>query len=263
MAGLITLTTDFGTRDSYVAAIKGVIHRVCPDARIEDLTHDIPPQDVWEAAFFLAGAAPWFPVGTVHLVVIDPGVGTARRPIAAAAGGQVFVCPDNGVLTVVLDRCDLERAHVIKNAAFMLPAVSATFHGRDIFAPAAARLAGGADIASAGPEVDRIVLLEVPDPKRRAGGVIEGEIIHVDRFGNAVTNIPDTMLDRAVAHTFEAGGTAIASLSRTYGDAEPGAPLALIGSSGRLEIAINQGNAAEVLGLGRGMAVRVCRRTRT
>lgn len=257
MAGLITLTTDFGTRDPYVAAMKGVILRVCPDARVVDLTHEIPPQDLWEAALFLAGAAPWFPVGTVHLIVVDPGVGTERRPIAAAAGGQLFVCPDNGVLTFLLRTCDFERAHLINNAAFMLPAVSATFHGRDIFAPTAARLAAGADLASVGPPIDSIEQLDAPEPRRRRDGEIAGEIVHIDRFGNAITNIPASMIDAVHVPEVRAAGIVIASISRTYGDVPADKALALIGSSGYLEIAVNRGNAAAALGLHRGMSVHV------
>jgi len=257
MASPITLTTDFGARDPYVAAMKGVILRVCPEAPVVDLMHYIAPQDIWEAALFLAGAAPWFPVGTVHLVVVDPGVGTDRLPIAVAAGGQVFVCPDNGVLTFVLRACDFERAHVINNAAFMLPAISATFHGRDVFAPAAARVAAGADLASVGPPLDRIAQLDAPEPRTGPGKTVLGEIVHIDRFGNAITNIPESLVCSLRAPEVHAPGVTVPAISRTYGDASRDGALALIGSSGYLEIAVNRGSAAAAFGLRRGMPVRV------
>lgn len=179
---LVTLTTDFGTRDPYVAAMKGVIATLCPPARIVDLSHELPAQDIHAAAFFLAGAVPYFPPETVHVIVVDPGVGTARLPLAVRAGGQYFVCPDNGLLTLVLRTLSLEAAYTIANPDFMRSNISATFHGRDIFAPAAASLAAGASIAEIGAPVEKLVPLDVPEP-RIAGGKVTGEIAHVDRFG--------------------------------------------------------------------------------
>lgn len=254
---LITLTTDFGVRDPYAAAMKGVIHRLCPKARIEDLTHAIAPRDVWEAAYFLAGAAPWFPRDTIHVAVVDPGVGTERRPLLVHAGGQYFIGPDNGIFSVALREFPLESAHVIENPAFMLHNVSPTFHGRDIFAPAAARLANGADAHDAGPVAKQLIALDIPEPSVRSGGVIEGEIVRVDRFGNAVTNIHRRLCAADSIYTVRAGGAAIPEISRTYGDRRAGELLALFGSSGYLEIAVNQGSATDAFTFHRGTPVHL------
>ena len=255
MQPLITLTTDFGRQDAYAAAMKGVILRLCPEARIEDLTHEMNPHDVWDTAFFVAGAAPWFPDGTIHVAVVDPGVGSPRRPVAVCAGNQYFVGPDNGWLTLLMRDLPITQAHEITNPAFMLPEVSRTFHGRDVFAPAAARLAAGATLGEAGPAVDRLVLLDIGEPKRGADGSIEGEILHVDRFGNAVSNIHARLLTFGRGYTVHAAGIEIAGISSTYADGAPGAFIALIGSGGYLEIAINQGDAARALGIHRGVSV--------
>lgn len=252
---VITLTTDFGARDPYVAAMKGVILSRCPGVAILDLTHDIAPQNVVEGALFLAGAAPWFPPGTVHIAVVDPGVGTARRPVAIAWRGQFLVGPDNGLFTLLLDQSAAEAAHVISNPAFILDTVSATFHGRDVFAPAAAALAVGADIAEAGPAAGALHRLPLPKPVRRPDGGIDGEIIHVDRFGNCISNISAEGFDTARPWRVQAGDVRFARIHRTYGDVAPSEALALFGSGGYLEIAVNGGNAERVLGLSRGAPV--------
>lgn len=253
---MITLTTDFGLRDPYVAAMKGVIHSLCPQARIEDLTHEIAPQDVGEAAFFLAGASPWFPRETIHVAVVDPGVGTKRRSIAVRAGGQYFIGPDNGIFTVLLREFPLENAHVIESPAFMLHNVSPTFHGRDVFAPMAAHLANGATLLDVGPAAGPLTALNIPEPQTRPGGVVEGEVVRVDRFGNAISNIHRRLCSVDCGCTVRAGGAAVSELSRTYGDRRAGELLALFGSSGYLEIAVNQGSAADGFGLHRGAPVQ-------
>jgi hypothetical protein len=255
MAPLITLTTDFGTRDPYVAAMKGVIARICPDAAVLDLTHAIAPQDVVEAALFVAGAAPWFPPGSVHVVVVDPGVGTARRPIAAAAGGMRFVCPDNGLLSLFLDAHPLEAARAITNPACMLADVSATFHGRDVFAPCAARLAAGLDLAAVGEAVPDPVRLALPAPVER-DGALHGEVVHVDRFGNCISNVHARLLGGRTARAMDIAGVAL-PLRRTYGEASPGEALALLGSGGFFEAAVNGGSASAKFDIGRGARVKI------
>ncbi len=251
---IITLTTDFGMRDPYVAAMKGVLRRHCPKATIDDLTHDIAPQDILEAALFIEAAIPWYPKGTVHLIVVDPGVGTARRPVAVSAGGHVFVGPDNGLLTLWLMRHKMDWAYQIRPDANNGVMISNTFHGRDIFAPAAAWLADGGAPEALGDAATSLDKLPLPTTRRDGKGRQAGVIIHIDHFGNCITNIQregDT--DGTIAGTVHVGDH-IFPLHTTYGDVAPGAPLALYGSGNRLEIAVNQGNAARQFGLARMMS---------
>ena len=256
---IVALLTDFGTRDHYVGTMKGVVLGICPDAALVDLTHDIPPQDIRAAALELAAAWRFFPPGTIFLVVVDPGVGSSRRALAAEAAGYLFVAPDNGVLGAVLQ--DPSEATVVElsDPQYALPAVSRTFEGRDRFAPAAAWLARGTPITALGPRVTGWRLLEVSRP-RVEHGAIHGVVERIDRFGNLITNI-----DRA---TFlQAGGRAtavvhvgserIAGLVDTYAEAGAGALCALFGSADRLEIAARGGSAAERLGAARDTPVRV------
>lgn len=249
----VTLTTDFGVRDPYVAAMKGVLHSRCPQISIVDLTHEIAPQDVMEAALFLAAAALWFPAGTTHVVVVDPGVGAGRKPMAAALGGLLFVAPDNGVLSLLAGRMDGMTAFEIANPACMQASVSATFHGRDIFAPAAAALIQGMPLAEVGPPIKAPVELGIPKPSA-AEGCVRGEIVHIDHFGNAISNVPRRILPEGVHPVIEAAGLSL-PLLRTYSDAAPGKPLALFGSSGFIEIAVNHGSAEHRLGLKRGNSI--------
>ncbi|MFP4501720.1 MAG: S-adenosyl-l-methionine hydroxide adenosyltransferase family protein [Candidatus Hydrogenedentota bacterium] len=253
---LVTLTTDFGSNDPYVAAMKGIIYAGCPVATVADLSHEIPRQNVHEAALFAGGALPYFRAGTVHVIVVDPGVGTARRPLAVYAGHRYFICPDNGVLTLVLQHFALEEARVIENPRFMRTPVSTTFHGRDIFAPAAALLAAGVDFHEVGPPAANLVTLDMPAPVLR-GGSIEGAVVHVDHFGNCITNIHVDSLEGRMNGCVMAGNLAIERILRTYGDVLQGTPLALISSTGHLEIAISGGSAAQELGIGIGDVVRV------
>ena len=255
MPGTVTLTTDFGTRDSYVAQLKGVLLAGCADVRIHDLTHGIAPHDVVEGGLFLAGAVPAFPPGTVHLAVVDPGVGGERRRIAVEVAGQWVVCPDNGLLTLLAHSHPIDAVHELTNPRFRREPASATFEGRDVFAPAAAHLAGGGSLADLGPSVAEPMQLPLPEPAAGEHGVL-GEVVHVDRFGNAITNIPASMLPEAGEARVHAAGRDLALL-RTYADAEAGEALALMGSSGYVEVAVREGSAAEALGLGRGDAVRV------
>lgn len=255
MPAIITLITDFGTRDPYVAAVKGVLLSRCPEACVVDLSHEIAPHDVFEGALFLAQAAPWFPAGTVHLAVVDPGVGTGRRPLAARAGGRLFVLPDNGLLAFALRGLPLEEARVIDPERLPLDRpVSATFHGRDLFAPAAAALACGLPLAGIGAAAGALAPLQFPHPLPRGGEVL-GEIVHVDRFGNLVSNIDAASFSGGECTAVRIGGRSIGRPIPAYGAAEPGELLALWNSAGLLEIAVREGSAAALLGVGRGAPV--------
>ena len=249
-APIVTLTTDFGGSDYYVGAMKGVILGITPDAQLVDISHQIPPQDVLAAAFVLRHAAREFPPGTVHLAVVDPGVGTRRRPLALQSSGHLWVGPDNGLFSFVLDRAD-SRVHEIARPDLGRSDLSSTFHGRDLFAPLAAHLCRGLDLADVGPPVADPVRLAESAPCKSADR-IAGHIVHIDGFGNLVSNIAaaDIALWGA-ALRIRLGGHVLMELCRTYGDVEPGALLALIGSAGLLEIAVNGGNAARQLGVQR------------
>lgn len=245
---LVTLTTDFGERDPYVAAMKGVIHTICPETEIVDLSHEIAPGSVLEGALFLAGALPYFPPDTIHVAVVDPGVGTKRHPMAVRLAGRTVVGPDNGLITLASRILPVEEARGITNPRFMLEAVSHTFHGRDIFAPTAGRLAAGAPFRDIGPPLSEIQFLKIPQARKTQQG-ITGQIIHVDRFGNLITNIGRELLEGRRDIRLKAGRIEIRGLSRTYADALPEEPLALIGGTDLVEIAVNQGSARTTLGL--------------
>jgi S-adenosylmethionine hydrolase len=254
---IITLTTDFGTADTYVGTMKGVLLGLCPHAALIDITHEIRPHAVRQAAYLLSTATPFFPPGTVHLVVVDPGVGSARRAVAVQAGRATFVAPDNGVLTLALAHDPPHLAVALTNPGYHLPQISATFHGRDIFAPAAAHLACGADPRDMGDPFPPANLVRLPslEPRRRPDGTWLGEVLHVDRFGNLVTNVQGIMPNAQC--TVEIAGQRITSLSRTFADVAPGELLIYVGSSGYLEIAVRGGSAATHLGVGVGAPVEV------
>jgi S-adenosylmethionine hydrolase len=256
---IITLTTDFGRRDPYVATMKGVLLSRCPDARIVDLSHDIAPQDLIGAALFAEAAMPWFPENTLHVLVIDPGVGTVRRAIAARAGGQTFVFPDNGLMTLLFRKISVDEAHIITMCPFIPEEVSRTFHGRDVFAPVAAWLSLGHPLDTLGPPAKDLLELDLPEHKIGAEGAVRGEIIHIDHFGNCVTNIPSSLFDIAgAAHSAVLrNNDRILPLLGTYADVASGHALALPGSAGRIEIAVRDGNAAASLNLHRGDTVRI------
>ncbi len=270
MSSVVTLTTDFGTADGYVGAMKGVIAEIAPQARVIDLTHDIPHGDVRGAAFALYRAVPYYPPNSVHCVVIDPGVGTARRALAVRTEGrQYLVGPDGGAFTLF---CPPFSDAVPEAVELSEPRwwraghdLSATFHGRDIFAPVAAHLArqietGDADLEVFGPRARRLRRFEVPAPVEERDAY-RGEVVHVDHFGNAITNLPERWV---AAHPeapviAEAGGKAM-PVVRTYGDVRSGDLCALVGSAGWLEVACRDGSAADRLGLAPGIPV-VLRRT--
>jgi S-adenosylmethionine hydrolase len=252
---IITLLTDFGTQDPYVGMMKGVIAGICPDANVIDLTHEVPPHDVRIGAFFLERARPYFPKGTVHLAVVDPGVGTSRGRIALVAGGQFFVGPDNGLLRLAARRY---RAVALTRPSFFLPRVSNTFHGRDVFAPAAAHLAQGAPLSHLGPLKRRIVEIPWPKPRRGKLGVV-AEIISVDRFGNLITNLEPTHW-RSIRHPrLSAGEFTSTKLSKSYEAVRKGEIVLVFGGYGLLEIAARNASAAKVLGVGPGAPVYLSR----
>jgi len=244
---VITLLTDFGTVDPFVGVMKGVIHLIHPAARTIDLTHEVPPQDVRSGAFMLLSAYRYFPPGTLHLAVVDPGVGTERRAVVIATARYLFVGPDNGVLSWAAKDDGIRYAVSITNDEYLLQQPSATFHGRDIFAPAAAHLSRGLGPDELGERIEDIVMLDFPEPERSASR-ITGSIIHVDRFGNLITNVRLTKDERARVGEITLKGASIPNISNTYRDGERGTLLALVGSSGFVEIARTESSAAETLG---------------
>jgi S-adenosyl-L-methionine hydrolase (adenosine-forming) len=255
---VVTLLTDFGQRDGYVGAMKGVVlaRSGALGVQMVDLTHGITPGAIAEAAYVLHQAARWFPKGTVHLAVVDPGVGSARRPLACRIGEQFFVGPDNGLFTHVLGGGALPcRAHSIAAPEFAPSDASPVFHGRDIFAPAAAHLVSGGGLAALGPAIppESLVRLPWPEPQTE-GDALRGSVVHVDHFGNLITNVP--VASGGVLEGYaEIQGQSVRVL-RTYSDAPRGALLAVAGSSGLLEIACNGASAAEALGVGLGAVVK-------
>lgn len=255
---IVALLTDFGTRDHYVAAMKGVVLSVCPEAALVDITHDIPPQDVVAAALELAACYEYFPRATVFLAVVDPGVGSARRALAAEAGGYFFVGPDNGILTEVFRRSAPRLVVELSERRFARPTISRTFEGRDRFAPAAGWLARGVELERFGPPVPELVQLPLSVPLVTTE-YIEGHVVRVDRFGNLITDIEGGMLDRLGDPLVVDAGGARVRLVETYADVAPGELCALIGSSGHVEVAINGGSAVATLTLARGDRVTVRR----
>ena len=254
MGKLITLTTDFGAADPYVGIMKGVILSLNPQATIIDLCHDIAPQNIAQAAFLLKTSYFYFPPETIHVVIVDPGVGGKRRAVILKTERAYFVAPDNGVLTGILEEAKSFQAFSIENPQFWLHPVSSTFHGRDIFAPVAAHLSLGVAVEEFGEPTSDLVRLLLPHPEVREG-LIVGQVVHVDRFGNLITNIGGELLQGEFS--LEIQGNYIKKLSTCY---ENGTGLlALIGSTGNLEIAVKNGSAAKKLRAGIGTPVRVRR----
>ena len=258
---VIALLTDFGTRDHYAGTMKGVALGICPDATLVDISHDIPAHDVVAGALELAAAYRYFPAGTVFLAVVDPGVGSTRRGIAADAGEYKFVAPDNGVLTVVLDEHPPKRVVELTERKYARPTVSRTFEGRDRFAPAAAWLAKGIELTAMGRPAGTIARLDLPHP-RVAEDEIEGQVLRVDRFGNLITNIDRKTFEKlsGAPLDIQVGSRQVSKVVSTYADAAAGDVCALFGSTDHLEIAANGASAAEELGLGRGAPVHIARR---
>lgn len=260
---LITLTTDFGVRDAYAAAMKAVIMSVAgTHARLLDVSHEVAPQDVMEAAFVLRATLPYLPADSVHVVVVDPGVGSARRSVAVRVGDTHFVGPDNGVIPLILDQQKPDEIVVLDNRRFWrTEEPSATFHGRDIFAPAAAHLATGVRLGSLGTRTDVLQPLHWALPIVDDQG-IRGWIVHVDRFGNCVTNITAdhagelTSSERRRTKIY-VGSARLEGIHRTYADVADGDPVAVIASTGFVEIAVNGGDAATLLGIRKGSPVNL------
>lgn len=249
-SGLVTLTTDFGTSDPYVGVMKGVLHARFPAVRPVDLTHGVPPQDVKVGGFFLAHSWRWFPPGTVHVAVVDPGVGSERAILVAEELGHAFLAPDNGLLGAVLSEAARVRALDVER--FALPARSRTFHGRDVFAPAAAALAAGLAPEAAGVPLRSWRRMLLPAPVERPEG-LAGEVLFADAFGNLITNLrPEPGAEPA--GVLEIAGRQLAVVG-TYGEARAGELVALVNSYGSLEVALRSGSAARTLGVGAGAPV--------
>jgi S-adenosylmethionine hydrolase len=248
---IISLLTDFGTSDPFVGMMKGVIAGICPEANVVDVTHDVPPQDVRLGAFFLERAYRYFPPGTVHVAVVDPGVGTSRARIALEARGHFFVGPDNGLLSVAAPR---HRAVSLTRASFFSSNVSNTFHGRDVFAPVAAHLARGVPLARFGAPKRRIVRLRWPGP-RRTGNAFAAQIVSVDRFGNLVTNLEPSHWRALRRPRLNAGDFSSSRLATSYAEVGEGELAIVFGGYGLLEIAARNGSAAKALGLTAGNRV--------
>jgi hypothetical protein len=256
---VIALLTDFGTADHYVGAMKGVMLGICPDAALVDVTHDVSPHDVLEGALELEACRRAFPAGTVFLAVVDPGVGSSRRGLAAASGEHRFVAPDNGILTAVFREEPPSRVAELSERRFARPVISRTFEGRDRFAPAAAWLASGVDVAAMGPSAENLVTIDIPSPVVE-DGMVAGEVLRIDRFGNAVTNIGRAAWMRAA----RAGGVEIrigdwrtSRVVETYADLAASEAGVLFGSRDVLEVSARETSAARMLGVGRGARVVV------
>ncbi len=260
MNRIITLTTDFGLGDGFVGTMKGVILRINPNVTIVDITHDIAPQHIEQGAFLFAASARYFPENAIHVVVVDPGVGSTRRPLAIQAGETIFVAPDNGVLSHALEdsRSEIRAVHLTK-PEYWLPRISHTFHGRDIFSPVAAHLSLGVPIEALGAPIDDWVRIAPAPPIHRADGTMVGRVVHIDRFGNIVTNISEEMLpavDRARI-TITIAGRTVHGVKQSYSDGAAVEAIALISSSWALEIAKREGNAAQEFGVRIGDEVTV------
>ncbi len=252
---IITLLTDFGTKDPYVGIMKGVILGICPHAHLVDLSHEVPPQAILTGSFLLQSAIDYFPKGTIHLAVVDPGVGSRRKTVAFKSQGQYFVGPDNGLIPAALKGWKIEQAVELTNKKYQLPNASSTFHGRDVFAPAAAYLAKGVPMVKLGKKTNNWVWGEIPKPFKTAKGWT-GQVMWMDRFGNLITNLEKKHLP----HPFRlrVGKTVILSFINHYVEAKKGTVAGLIGSSGKLEISVNSGSAAQKLGVGIGASVVFC-----
>lgn len=256
---IITLTTDYGTNDHLVGTLKGVILKINPEATIVDITHHVTPFDLLDGALSIGSAYKYFPPRTIHVVVVDPGVGTSRRPVLVTAENQYFIAPDNGVLSVIYERehANLVVRHVTAEHYYLQP-VSKTFHGRDVFAPVAAWLSKGWQTASMGEEIADYKKFALPKP-RQENGAVKGVVLRVDSFGNLLTNflledLPAGALEKGEVK-LQVGNHAVTRLVDTFASGNPGEPVAFLGSSGYLEVGLNKASAARTLGLARGAAV--------
>ena len=255
---IITLTTDFGLQDHYVSAMKAVIVGINPNARVIDISHDIPPQDIMAGAWVVRNAALLFPPETVHVVVVDPGVGTERKPVALRIENHFFVGPDNGIFSLIGEDFNY-KAVTLANECFWREIRSNTFHGRDIFAPVAAHLSRGIGFDELGPTLDKVITYRWAVPISDRDG-IQGWIVHIDRFGNLISNIPAGLIRETIDKSnfrIYVGNTILHRIDTSFGSVHDGEPVAYIGSSNKLEIAINKGNAKEMLGVEKGAQISI------
>ncbi len=250
---IITLLTDFGLSDHFVGTMKGVILGIAPDAQIVDLSHDVRPFEITEAGFLVSAAYPYFPKRTIHVVVVDPGVGSERRPLLVEAAGQLFIGPDNGVFSRIFYTGKHKVRHITAEQYFLRP-VSRTFHGRDVFAPAAAHLAAGVRPSQMGKLIEDYLKPLSENPIQMGKRSWAGTIVHIDRFGNLISNFRLADFPQLTERPFEmaVGLVRIRRLALTYAECEPGEPFLIVGSSGYLEVAVNQGSAVRLLGCGPG-----------
>ena len=258
---IITLTTDFGTNDHFVGALKGVILDITPDAQIVDISHAVQAFDVLDGALAISQAYSYFPNGTVHMVVVDPGVGTARRPILASSDGYHFVAPDNGVLSMVYAKEErMHVRHITSDHYFRMP-VSNTFHARDIFAPVSAYLAKQVDSHKFGDEIEDYVKFAAPRPKKTGEGSIRGVVLKIDRFGNLITNVTPAdvpaLFEASAKFKIKVGSREITEIRKAYAEGAPNEVFGIIGSMGYLEIVANRAAAAQITGAGKGSEVSI------
>jgi S-adenosylmethionine hydrolase len=256
-SGIVTLITDFGWGGEYVGAMKGAILRVNPSCQVVDLTHQVEPQNILQAAYILRNTYSFFPPGTVHLAVVDPGVGSRRKAVAVKTGGHLFVSPDNGILSGILEGKKKAFGYEIKDRKYFLSPVSDTFHGRDIFAPVAGHLSLGLDPSRLGPQIQGLRTIALPRPRKVKGG-LTARILWADSFGNLITNLARREYGRALEtrpFQIKGKGWKIDRVCRTYGEGLSGRPMALFGSGGFLEISMNRGNARNTLGLEPGESI--------
>ena len=257
---IITLTTDFGLRSGFAGVMQGVIYSITPQVKIVDVTHFISPQDIREGAYTLSRAVPFFPKGTIHIYVVDPGVGTRRRPLAARLGDHFFIGPDNGLLTLLIENAErnllpIEFVH-LDRPEFWLPKVSRTFHGRDIFSPAAAHLANGIPLLDLGTPFSDPIRLELPHPQQTETGWI-AHVTSVDTFGNLTTDLPISLVPDFSNVLFRLGDTEVHGIADSYGHKQPGEVVAVVDSEEFIELAVVNGNAAHLLDTKAGDAVEV------
>jgi S-adenosylmethionine hydrolase len=259
---IITLTTDFGSADHYAGVLKGVILNICPDAHVVDICHDLRPYDVLDGAFAIAQAYRYFPPRTIHLVVVDPGVGSTRRPILVSAGNYSFIAPDNGVLSLLYAREENVTVRHITASHYFLEPVSQTFHARDVFAPIAGWVARQVEPEKFGDRIDDFVRFQLPQPKRLNDRLLKGIVLRTDRFGTLTTNltpedVPELFGDDPQPFKLVVGKTEVTKLAASYEHEAPGEVFAILGSSGYLEISVNRGSAASAVGVGKGAEVGV------
>lgn len=257
---MITLLTDFGSQDAYTGIMKGVIAGIAPRVNVVDICHSISPQDVFGAAYLLSTSYKYFPRGTIHVAVVDPGVGSNRNVVCAVTKDYLFLAPDNGLLSLVIREERPKTVICVTNEKYFLPSPSSTFHGRDVFAPVAAHLSLGVRPQQLGTATEHITMLDLPHPVMKKAGQIAGQVIYIDRFGNLITNITQQHIEvKTAGNSMKTviGKKKVVGLSNTYADAKVGSPLVLWGSAGFLEISVNQGDARKYFQARRGSTATI------